>query len=182
MVRLQEQPPNGHSFERDKKWFATYCTFTTISKSAPESLTMADAPIPKMSVKDSGGEVSASIEETNRVRAKLGLKPLSDGAKASDPDAVAVANAKELAEEKRRAAEEEAMRTKLDDARRQRLLNAKLGGKSIGEQLEGAPPSFPCYSLCCGVGAGRAEEGALRLPCTFALASRRGPQRAVAAS
>ena len=32
--------------------------------------------IPKMEVSDSGGEVSASVEETNRIRAALGLKPL----------------------------------------------------------------------------------------------------------
>ena len=32
--------------------------------------------VPKMMVSDKNGEVSASVEETNRVRALLGLKPL----------------------------------------------------------------------------------------------------------
>jgi U4/U6.U5 tri-snRNP-associated protein 1 len=30
-----------------------------------------------MQVSDTGGEISASVEETNRVRAALGLKPLA---------------------------------------------------------------------------------------------------------
>ena len=33
--------------------------------------------MPRMNVRESNGEVSASIEETNRVRALLGLKPLN---------------------------------------------------------------------------------------------------------
>jgi len=89
-----------------------------------------------MMVKESGGVLSASIEETNRVRAKLGLKPLADS-KSSSREVKELADSKQLAEEKQRARDEEAMRAKLEDARRQRLLHAKLGGKSIGEQLEG---------------------------------------------
>ena len=33
--------------------------------------------LPEMNIKERNGEVSASIEETNRVRALLGLKPLN---------------------------------------------------------------------------------------------------------
>ena len=41
-----------------------------------------------MQVKESGGEVSASVEETNRIRAALGLAPLK-GTSAAAPTAVA---------------------------------------------------------------------------------------------
>ena len=39
---------------------------------------MADDGVVKMEVSDSNGEVSASVEETNRVREKLGLPPLKE--------------------------------------------------------------------------------------------------------
>ena len=37
---------------------------------------VASAPTPRMLVKEKNGEVSASVEETNRVRALLGMAPL----------------------------------------------------------------------------------------------------------
>ena len=46
--------------------------------------------MPKMLVKENGGEVSASIDETNRVRALLGLKPLEGTGRPILPPAAAV--------------------------------------------------------------------------------------------
>ena len=41
--------------------------------------------MPRMVVKESNGEVSASVEETNRIRAMLGLAPLKGTAAAAAP-------------------------------------------------------------------------------------------------
>jgi hypothetical protein len=98
-----------------------------------------------MTVRESGGVMSASIEETNRVRAELGLKPLGE-TKPSQREKDLASNSRQLAEDRQRAEGEEAMRAKLGDARRQRQLHAKLGGKSIGEQLEGARTPAACYA------------------------------------
>ena len=46
-----------------------------------------------MITQDAGGEISASVEETNRVRAELGLAPLAETSSKKD---------KELAEHKER--------------------------------------------------------------------------------
>ena len=92
--------------------------------------------IPSMAVKETGSEVSASIEETNRVRAELGLKPLAEG-KGSNKEAEAAERGRELAAQRKQEAEEEAMRAKLEDAKRKRQLHAKVSGKGIGEQLDG---------------------------------------------
>ena len=43
------------------------------------------------------------------------------------------------------AGESEALREKLDTARRQRLLNQKLSGKSLGEQLGGEELDLPVF-------------------------------------
>ena len=97
-----------------------------------------------MQVSDTGGEISASVEETNRVRAALGLKPLKDTAdngggadQQRNREEEARVRGQERAAEMSRADAEDAMREKLDAARRQRLLHQKLTGTSLGEQLAG---------------------------------------------
>lgn len=101
------------------------------------------APDVEMQVTDSGGEISASIEETNRIRASLGLKPLVEGGGGGtahedrNREEEAKARGRERAEELAKEDAEEAMRDKLDAARRQRLLHQKLTGQSLGEQLAG---------------------------------------------
>ena len=97
-----------------------------------------------MQVSDTGGEISASVEETNRVRAALGLKPLKDTAdngggadQQRNREEEARVRGQERAAEMARADAEDAMREKLDAARRQRLLHQKLTGTSLGEQLAG---------------------------------------------
>ncbi|XP_039215832.1 U4/U6.U5 tri-snRNP-associated protein 1 [Crotalus tigris] len=81
----------------------------------------------------SGGDASLSIEETNKLRAKLGLKPLEintvkkeTGSK-EDPVAAEVINPITLRQR-------EDIREKLAAAKEKRLLNQKLGKvKSLGE-------------------------------------------------
>ena len=95
-----------------------------------------------MAVTDANGEISASIEETNRVRASLGLKPLAEengsgGGAAASKEAEAKARGAERAAAMAKEGAEDALRDKLDSARRQRLLHQKLTGKSLGEQLVG---------------------------------------------
>ena len=90
-----------------------------------------------MEVKETAGEVSASIEETNRVRAALGMAPLKEGVSKSSKEDEAKANGRERAEAALSEAAEDALRDKIDKQRRQRLLHQKLSGKSLGEQLAG---------------------------------------------
>ncbi|XP_062821286.1 U4/U6.U5 tri-snRNP-associated protein 1 isoform X2 [Anolis carolinensis] len=85
------------------------------------------------SSKSSSGDASLSIEETNKLRAKLGLKPLEinsikkeTGSK-EDPVAAEVINPIVLRQR-------EEIREKLAAAKEKRLLNQKLGKvKSLGE-------------------------------------------------
>lgn len=90
-----------------------------------------------MQVQDSNGEISASVEETNRVRAELGLKPLAEGGGASSKEDEARKRGAELAQAEAKEDAEEALREKLESAKRQRLLHQKLQGSSLGEMLEG---------------------------------------------
>ncbi|KAL1520214.1 hypothetical protein AB1Y20_023684 [Prymnesium parvum] len=91
---------------------------------------------PTMAVSESNGEVSASVDETNRVREQLGLKPLSASA-ASSKEAEARAHGEELAKAEAKERDEETLRAKFEDAKRKRLLHQKLHGSSLGEMLEG---------------------------------------------
>lgn len=86
-------------------------------------------------VTDSGGEISCSIAETNRLRASLGLKPLDitpkpqkEGSKDAPIDAASI-RADEDAE---RQAED--MRAKIAEMKRQRLAQSKvMAKKGLGE-------------------------------------------------
>eukprot|EP00284_Hemiselmis_tepida_P008440 CAMPEP_0174934132 /NCGR_PEP_ID=MMETSP1355-20121228/48390_1 /TAXON_ID=464990 /ORGANISM="Hemiselmis tepida, Strain CCMP443" /LENGTH=310 /DNA_ID=CAMNT_0016180703 /DNA_START=11 /DNA_END=939 /DNA_ORIENTATION=- len=91
---------------------------------------------PRPMVTDSGGEISMSIEETNKVRASLGLKPLDmtpakapkEGSKDAPIDA-----AKERAEAEAER-EADAMRKKIADMKKQRMSQKKvMSAKTLGE-------------------------------------------------
>ena len=99
----------------------------------------ATASAVAMQTSDANGEISATVDETNRVRAELGLKPLAADASGRDAqrDAEAARRGAELAAAQAKGDEQEAMRAKLDAARRQRLLTQKMAGRSLGEQLAG---------------------------------------------
>ncbi|KAJ9111364.1 hypothetical protein QFC19_001132 [Naganishia cerealis] len=85
-----------------------------------------------------------SLEETNRIRAELGLKPLGgpsagpgataeDGA-IEDPDSVAERNFQERMDRERRERQEKETREKIAKAKNQRALNAKLRGSTLGDK------------------------------------------------
>lgn len=84
-----------------------------------------DNQVIKAIVSEENGEVSCSIEETNRIRALLGLKPLNDVR--LDKEATAVENFKN--EKKEREAKE--LQQRIEEAKNKRLLNAKLKGVTL---------------------------------------------------
>ncbi|KLT45793.1 SART-1 protein [Cutaneotrichosporon oleaginosum] len=83
---------------------------------------------------------SLTLEETNKVRISLGLKPIgaaddagSDGEPVEDRDAIAEENfAQRRADMKRERAERE-MKEKIERAKNQRALHAKLAGSTLGD-------------------------------------------------
>ncbi|KAG8563561.1 hypothetical protein GDO81_016131 [Engystomops pustulosus] len=83
--------------------------------------------------KSAGGDSSLSIEETNKLRAKLGLKPLelnttkNESGTKEDPVAAAIINPLILRQQQE-------LREKLAAAKEKRMLNQKLGKvKSLGD-------------------------------------------------
>lgn len=88
-------------------------------------------PALKAQVTETNGEISCTIEETNRLRALLGLRPLNVGAPSKERQAVENFRAKREEEDKAREAREIAER--LEKAREKRLLQSKLSGPGLGE-------------------------------------------------
>ncbi|ORX40646.1 SART-1 protein [Kockovaella imperatae] len=79
-----------------------------------------------------------TLEETNKMRIKLGLKPI--GAEAEDgeeppvdEDEVAEANFAQRKQEMKKAKEESDLKERIAKARNQRDLNAKLKGSTLGD-------------------------------------------------
>lgn len=100
---------------------------------------MPGTSIPLASTTESsGGEVSCSIEETNRIRISLGMKPL-EGVGTAAPSKEQVEREQHLQqiEERKAAAEQGEIKARLARARKKRELNAKLKGASLGEMLAG---------------------------------------------
>ncbi|KAG0339813.1 hypothetical protein BG000_001280 [Podila horticola] len=81
-------------------------------------------------------EISASIEETNAIRIKLGLKPLKLGPETSSAQ-VAEDNLKRQREEEAKKAREEAIKNKIAKSKNKRELVKSLPGKGLGEASEG---------------------------------------------
>ncbi|KAF9969578.1 hypothetical protein BGZ73_008030 [Actinomortierella ambigua] len=77
-------------------------------------------------------EISASIEETNKIRAALGLKPLKVGPETTKEEQ-AEKNLKKLKEEEARKAREEEIKAKIAKSKYKRDLNKTLAGKGLGE-------------------------------------------------
>jgi len=82
-----------------------------------------------------GAETSISVDETNRLRISLGLAPLAIKSKQE------IAEEREQAEKNRanaiEAAEAEELRQELAKRKHKRQLNARVEGKSLGEELLG---------------------------------------------
>ncbi|KAJ9095700.1 hypothetical protein QFC21_005572 [Naganishia friedmannii] len=80
-----------------------------------------------------------SLEETNRIRAELGLKPIGgptvgvEEGGIEDPDSVAERNFQERMDRERRERQEKETRERIAKAKNQRALNAKLRGSTLGE-------------------------------------------------
>lgn len=89
----------------------------------------------KAVVTESNNEISCSIEETNRVRALLGLKPLRVDTPKVDEAINNFKNEQDAFEKQRRSDE---MRERLEKAKRKRLLNSKLSGTTLGDIVSDA--------------------------------------------
>ena len=90
--------------------------------------------VPKAVTSDKGGEISCSVDETNRIRAELGLKPLNVGGKSKEQEEVDnFKQTRDAEEAERRQAE---VLIKIEKARKKRLLHAKIAGKSIAESAK----------------------------------------------
>ncbi|KAF9133388.1 hypothetical protein BGW39_009811 [Mortierella sp. 14UC] len=77
-------------------------------------------------------EISASIEETNRIRLSLGLKPLKVGPEKSS-DQIAEDNLKRHREDEAKKANEEAVKSRIAKFKNKKELNKSLSGKGLGE-------------------------------------------------
>ncbi|KAG2784466.1 hypothetical protein PC129_g9508 [Phytophthora cactorum] len=89
-----------------------------------------DPPAPS---EDKSGEISLSIEETNKLRISLGLKPLSVGPSKKEQAVVSVQKTSAQLDAER---EQQALKKKLQQSKTRRELTQKLAGKSLGEQLK----------------------------------------------
>ena len=92
--------------------------------------TVKDGTI-KAEVMESNGEISCTVEETNRLRALLGLRPLD--VDKSSKDKQAVDNFRTKREEEAKAREAREISERLEKARDRRMLEAKVSGPGLGE-------------------------------------------------
>ncbi|KAJ3082410.1 hypothetical protein HK102_001716 [Quaeritorhiza haematococci] len=79
-------------------------------------------------------EISLSIEETNKIRISLGLKPLTDGP--SDKQKQAEDNYKAYRDQQKKEAGEQAIRDRIEKAKNERKRNQKLKGTTLGDEEE----------------------------------------------
>ncbi|TFK47784.1 SART-1 protein [Heliocybe sulcata] len=79
-------------------------------------------------------EESISLEETNKIRISLGLKPLTDDkAPANDKEQQAEANYSKVREEAAKEKEKKAIQDRIAKVRNRRELNASIGGATLGD-------------------------------------------------
>ncbi|ETP42896.1 hypothetical protein F442_10227 [Phytophthora nicotianae P10297] len=88
---------------------------------------------PSAPSEDKNGEISLSIEETNKLRISLGLKPLSVGPSKKEQSVV---NVQKTSAELDAEREQQELKKKLQQSKTRRELTQKLAGKSLGEQLK----------------------------------------------
>ncbi len=90
----------------------------------------------------SGWKESLSLEETNKIRVSLGLKPIADPAASSstptalEGDALAEANYAKRREAEQKEKEAKELKERIDKARNQKERLRKLGGRGLGEADE----------------------------------------------
>ncbi|TDH70205.1 hypothetical protein CCR75_002220 [Bremia lactucae] len=86
------------------------------------------------SVDDSkNGEISLSIDETNKLRLSLGLKPLVAGPSTKEHAVISVQKTRTQLNAER---EQQELQTKLQQSKTRRELTQKVAGQSLGEQLQ----------------------------------------------
>ena len=107
----------------------------TMTTDEPPSKNAEPSSIKAM-VTEENGEISCSVEETNRIRALLGLKPLN--MERSNKEAEAVDNFREKQDNARKEKESAELREKLEKAKEKRLLNTKFSGNGLGEVKDSA--------------------------------------------
>ncbi|KAG8756236.1 hypothetical protein FRC14_003251, partial [Serendipita sp. 396] len=77
--------------------------------------------------------IAISLEETNKIRISLGLKPLTDEkAPVADKEKEAEENYAKAREKENKARKEKALRDKIAKIRNRQELNTKLEGKTLG--------------------------------------------------
>mmetsp|Transcript_21659 Transcript_21659/g.42535 ORF Transcript_21659/g.42535 Transcript_21659/m.42535 type:complete len:692 (+) Transcript_21659:106-2181(+) len=86
----------------------------------------------KAVVSESNGEISCTIEETNRVRIALGLTPL----RVAPPNEMKhrAQSSRERAAAQKAAADHEDLQNRIAYAHKQRMLRAKLEGSTLGDE------------------------------------------------
>ncbi|CAK4702892.1 unnamed protein product, partial [Aphanomyces euteiches] len=87
---------------------------------------------------DKNGEISLSIEETNKLRISMGLKPLRLTKSAADDKEVNLAKSREQVEDDAR---KKAIKEALEKSKRKREYMEKLKGQSLGEILQKDAPN-----------------------------------------
>ncbi|ORY92906.1 SART-1 protein [Leucosporidium creatinivorum] len=80
---------------------------------------------------------SISLEETNKIRVSLGLKPLSETAAPKDADAQAHDNFQKRKDQEAADRESAALKARIDKARNAKERARRLGGVGLGEAEEG---------------------------------------------
>ncbi|KAF1336424.1 U4/u6.u5 tri-snrnp-associated protein, partial [Globisporangium splendens] len=123
--------------EKLRKKQKTEATEHAVRDEQPPTALPGDSAV-KANTVEKNGEISMSIEETNRVRAALGLKPLSLGPKKKDANVVNLQKTSDQIEEER---EREELQRKIAQSKKKRELTQKLAGQSIGEQLKASASS-----------------------------------------
>merc|ERR1712000_269694 len=88
---------------------------------------------------NASAQTTSSIDDTNKMREKLGLKPLGKPAGGTEEDKIAAEKARrqaELAAEKE--AQQQALEQQLEKARHSRMLTGKVvAGKGLGDMDDG---------------------------------------------
>ena len=128
----------SHSSRNDKRYSHSSRSVSSESRhSSPDRVPTIkndkeDDYFPKAQVTESGGEISCSIEETNRIRAELGLPPLEldNEEETKTEDGVVLIDM----EKQQR---EQAIKEKLEKSRqrREQLEYQNLEGKGLGDLL-----------------------------------------------
>ncbi|TYZ62218.1 hypothetical protein PybrP1_007669 [[Pythium] brassicae (nom. inval.)] len=134
--RSRRSPSRSRSRSRGRRHRDAPSSSTSAATSTVAVTAAAEPPVRAATV-EKNGEISMSIEETNRVRAALGLKPLSLGPKAASSVVSVQKSAAELDAERARAQ----LQKQLAQSKTRRALTHKLDGASLGEQLKAAAAS-----------------------------------------